>query len=121
MSEPIELSDGTILLPVDNNELSFDNGMYEQLYNLSKDNFINNNINSIPTPVTANSNISAPTTVTYAIDMGGVTVNDVNDPKEFAQQLRYTIANDAKTKKMLKASTIDQLRGRSEKEVYKYV
>lgn len=121
MSEPIELSDGTILLPVDNNELSFDNGMYEQLYNLSKDNFINSNINSIPTPVTTNSNISAPTTVTYAIDMGGVTVNDVNDPKEFAQQLRYTIANDAKTKKMLKASTIDQLRGRSEKEVYKYV
>lgn len=121
MSEPIELSDGTILLPVDNNELSFDNGMYEQLYNLSKDNFINNNINSIPTPVTANSNISAPTTVTYAIDMGGVTVNDVNDPKEFAQQLRYTIANDAKTKKILKASTTDQLRGRSEKEVYKYV
>jgi hypothetical protein len=121
MSEPIELSDGTILLPVDNNELSFNNGMYEQLYNLSKDNFINSNINSIPTPVTTNSNISAPTTVTYAIDMGGVTVNDVNDPKEFAQQLRYTIANDAKTKKMLKASTIDQLRGRSEKEVYKYV
>ena len=95
--------------------------MTENLYNLSKDGFISN-ISSITTPVaTANNNISTPTTISYSIDMGGVTINDVNNPNDFAQQLRSTIANDVKTKKILKASTIDLLSGKSEKEAYKYI
>ena len=61
------------------------------------------------------------TPISYSVELGEINVYGVNDPKEFAQQLRYTIANDIKTKKILKASTIDQLRGKSEKEVYKYV
>ena len=103
------------------NGMAFNDAMTENLYNLSKDGFISN-ISSITTPVaTANNNISTPTTISYSIDMGGVTINDVNNPNDFAQQLRSTIANDVKTKKILKASTIDLLSGKSEKEAYKYI
>lgn len=82
---------------------------------------IPNAIAQVTYAVNGGSSKASPTSITYDVNVGDINVEGVNDPKEFAKQLRYTIANDVKTKKILKASTIDQIAGKSEMEVYKYV
>lgn len=116
--EIIRTKDGALLTPV-NGAMVFTNEMSENLWNLSQGKLMNA-IGTIPTPALTSNN-SSTSNITYDVNIGDIKVEGVNNPDEFAKQLRYTIANDNKTKRIMKAATIDQLAGKSAKEVYKYV
>lgn len=116
--EIIRTKDGALLAPV-NGAMVFTNEMSENLWNLSQGKLINA-IGTIPTPALTSNN-SSTSNITYDVNIGDIKLEGVNNPDEFAKQLRYTIANDNKTKRIMKAATIDQLAGKSAKEVYKYV
>ena len=45
------------------------------------------------------------------IDLGGITMYGVNDPKEFSKQLVHTIQNDQKVQRTIRASSTDLLSG----------
>ena len=116
--EIIRTKDGALLAPT-NGAMVFTNEMSENLWNLSQGKLINA-IGTIPIPALTSNN-SSTSNITYDVNIGDIKLEGVNNPDEFAKQLRYTIANDNKTKRIMKAATIDQLAGKSAKEVYKYV
>lgn len=54
------------------------------------------------------------------IDLGGIEMNGVNDPQEFAEQLRYTLKNDLRTQKIIQADTLGVMLGHNSLTKFKY-
>ena len=53
----------------------------------------------------ATTRVSNPSAQNFSVNLGGITVNGVNDPEEFGRQLRNEIANNGKTAKLIAEST----------------
>lgn len=54
------------------------------------------------------------------IDLGGIEMNGVNDPQEFAEQLRYTLKNDLRTQKIIQSDTLGVMLGHNSLTKFKY-
>lgn len=55
------------------------------------------------------------------IHIGDIQMYGVQDPQEFAKQLRYTLVNDRQTTKIIQAKTVGAMAGRGSLEATKYM
>jgi hypothetical protein len=46
------------------------------------------------------------------IDLGGITMNGVNDPEELTRQIRHTLATDSRTEKILDVKIAGRMLGK---------
>ena len=100
------LSDGSMLVPLGQGDMVFTNTMSKRLWEISQSHTPEElramfGIDTMPvTPAPVNTMGSMPVNINESrnigdinIDLGGITMNGVNDPKTFGRQLRDEICN----------------------------